>query len=256
MQFAIILQLALAPHRLAYPQNLPATRPAHSNLPATPPNLNLALSNARVYVAERCVAAGLGSYRSPLANPLLWGAENLCNLVFPEQFGAVRDWHDARVNSASSLLEAAVDEINDALRAQLPEASYTVTARVKSALSLFDKLFLRGKAANDMLALRIILKDNALGVPADLECHERCAEVAELVRRLWVEKGIARDYVSFPKANGYQSIHMNVQLPGNAPLEVQIRTEEMHSCAESGSASHDTYKLEAARSNHGLLVWH
>ncbi len=258
-----------APHLLHKPHHstMPTTRsqtppsypPTHSSVkirrrspppPLASPPAPLA-ARARCAAAAAVIAANYDVQKKfdnvPFASSAAKQFSELsCALLFPDQFAAVRSWHHQRARDAGVVLEAAEAELEYALASLLPVGSYSVESRVKSALSLFDKVFMRGKVVTDVLALRIVLDDAALGSAADPECLETCGDVAKTVGRLWESKA-ARDYIRAPKANGYQSVHMHVRLPSGVPLEVQIRTRTMHERAEHGSASHVAYKLDAAR---------
>eukprot|EP00611_Tribonema_gayanum_P016739 TRINITY_DN2913_c0_g1_i3.p5 TRINITY_DN2913_c0_g1~~TRINITY_DN2913_c0_g1_i3.p5 ORF type:complete len:205 (-),score=81.75 TRINITY_DN2913_c0_g1_i3:243-857(-) len=67
-------------------------------------------------------------------------------------------------------------------------------------------------------------------------------EVYAVVLSLWPQAGRYKNYVDFPKANGYRSIHTTVRLPTDMLMEIQVRTKAMHREAESGAASHSLYK--------------
>lgn len=106
--------------------------------------------------------------------------------------------------------------------------------------------------------MRIII-DAADGTPLDTEAgHRGCYRAECIVRALWREVPMRRkDYISGPKTNGYQSLHMAVEVPPAAEarkgqgaaqggtvdtVEVQIRTDSMHESAELGGAAHVLYK--------------
>lgn len=107
-------------------------------------------------------------------------------------------------------------------------------------------------AVNDGVALRVILKARKLhGDESDETTRARermlCYYVQDLVRSHWPETDESRvkDYIRYPKANGYQSLHHTSKITRNEQeffFEVQIRSEEMHRLAEFGVAAHWTYK--------------
>jgi GTP diphosphokinase / guanosine-3',5'-bis(diphosphate) 3'-diphosphatase len=88
----------------------------------------------------------------------------------------------------------------------------------------------------DIYGFRVIVKDVPL-----LSRARRAA------RPLQADPGKFKDYIAIPKANGYQSLHTTLFGPFGMPIEVQIRTDEMHKIAEAGVASHWLYKSSDAR---------
>lgn len=178
-------------------------------------------------------------------------SEALCALAFPAAFGAMRQWHERRAPSAAAELREAKQSVEATLAKFLPRGSYRVEGRVKSALSVFEKTVLRGKAVHDLCGLRVIVDADGEAERRAGGCSVRCEEVAfrvgeVLVNELqWSVSRPPKDYVTQPKPNGYQSLHLHLVLPGGAPLEVQVRTHCMHEAAERGSASHSRYKAAA-----------
>mmetsp|Transcript_26805 Transcript_26805/g.81129 ORF Transcript_26805/g.81129 Transcript_26805/m.81129 type:complete len:411 (-) Transcript_26805:711-1943(-) len=207
---------------------------------------------ARANFVHACLAA---SERASMADGVLrpprWLlsrlTEGACAAAFPHTFGAMKQWHSARASSAGSELLAAAAELEKRLASVLAPGSFEVQARVKSLPSLFEKVWLRGKRANDLLALRVVLDDSPRDEwqisPANRP-HSRCLEVRDLAASLWDEQGF-RDYIAAPKPNGYCSLHMQMRLPSGSNLEVQVRTRRMHEEAETGSAAHALYKQTA-----------
>ena len=112
-----------------------------------------------------------------------------------------------------------------------------VTGREKSPFSIWEKMQRRNVAfeqLSDIMAFRVVVPD-----------REACYAALGAVHSAYpVIAGRFKDYISTPKANGYQSIHTGVTLrhPRNQKIEVQIRTAEMHAVAEAGVAAHWGYK--------------
>ncbi len=112
-----------------------------------------------------------------------------------------------------------------------------VSGREKSAFSIWQKMQTRNVAfeqLSDIMAFRIV-------VPTREQCYMALGAVHNAFP---VIAGRFKDYISTPKANGYQSLHTGVTLrhPRNQKIEVQIRTREMHDVADNGVAAHWTYK--------------
>lgn len=141
----------------------------------------------------------------------------------------------------------------DAMR-ELAEAgirNFRADARVKGLYSLFRKLERKDwdiTKIYDILALRLI-------VPTLADCYSALGVVHKHWRPV---PGKIKDYIAFPKPNGYQSIHTTVYTGDGGAMEIQIRTEAQHREAQFGIASHLTYKevqgyVEGSRG--GGLEW-
>ncbi|MCQ2591440.1 MAG: RelA/SpoT family protein [Treponema sp.] len=140
----------------------------------------------------------------------------------------------------AAYLESAVNKIKSA--AYKHGIEVTITSRAKHFYSIYQKMRKRNKSASelyDLLALRILCENNT-----------QCYTLIGIVHSLWTPlDGRFKDYIAVPKANGYQSLHTTVMCEGK-PLEIQIRTYEMHNMAEHGIASHWLYKKGT---NHDLV---
>ena len=140
----------------------------------------------------------------------------------------------------AAYLEKAVNSIYKS--AEKMGISVTIKSRAKHFYSIYQKMRRRNKEASelyDLLALRILCN-----TPAE------CYTLIGIVHGLWKPMdGRFKDYIAMPKANGYQSLHTTVICEGK-PLEIQIRTYEMHNMAEHGIASHWLYKKGT---NHDLV---
>ncbi|HEX7250078.1 MAG TPA: bifunctional (p)ppGpp synthetase/guanosine-3',5'-bis(diphosphate) 3'-pyrophosphohydrolase [Burkholderiales bacterium] len=125
----------------------------------------------------------------------------------------------------------------DAIKKKLAEGRIDalVQGREKHVYSTYRKMIekrLSFSEVHDIFGCRVIVKD----VPA---CYLALGALHALYKPI---PGKFKDYIAIPKANGYQSIHTDLIGPYGVPVEVQIRTEEMHHLAESGVASHWMYK--------------
>lgn len=209
-------------------------------------------AGARADFVHACLAASErastadGGLRPPrwLLSRLTEGA---CAVAFPHTFGAMRRWHSERAASAGSELSAAAAQLEEGLAEILPRGSFQIQQRVKSLPSLFEKVWLRGKRADDLLALRVVLDDSPRDdwqISPSNRQHGRCLDVRGVAASLWDELAF-RDYIAAPKPNGYCSLHVALALPSGASLELQVRTRRMHEDAETGSAAHALYKQEA-----------
>jgi len=111
----------------------------------------------------------------------------------------------------------------------------TVEGREKHVYSTYRKMVekqLSFSEVHDIFGCRVIVAD----VPS---CYLALGALHALYKPI---PGKFKDYIAIPKANGYQSIHTDLIGPHGVPLEVQVRTEQMHRLAESGVASHWMYK--------------
>lgn len=154
--------------------------------------------------------------------------------VYPEEYERVRTLLEKRSSKANPILERERKHLQKRL-ADEGISDFSTSFRVKGLYSLYHKL--RRKEWNitevyDLLAMRVV-------VPNIEDCYRVLGIVHELWRPL---PHRIKDYIAFPKPNGYQSIHTTVAASGGNVLEIQIRTRRMHHEAEFGIASHITYK--------------
>src|SRR3954447_18416693 len=125
----------------------------------------------------------------------------------------------------------------DAVKKKLADGGVqaTVHGREKHVYSTYRKMIekhLTFSEVHDIFGVRVVVKD----VPT---CYLAMGALHGLYKPI---PGKFKDYIAIPKANGYQSIHTDLIGPHGVPVEVQVRTDQMHRLAESGVASHWLYK--------------
>ena len=133
-----------------------------------------------------------------------------------------------------------VGRIEAAIKARLAEAgiSAAITGREKHIYSIYRKMIekhLSFSEVHDIYGFRVVVKDNPI-------CYLALGALHGLYKPV---PGKFKDYIAIPKANGYQSLHTALIGPYGVPVEIQLRTEEMHRLAEAGVASHWMYKSDA-----------
>ena len=134
-----------------------------------------------------------------------------------------------------------VKKILEAIRVRLPEANIEaqVSGREKHLYSVYRKMtekHLSFSQVLDIYGFRVIVKDVG-------SCYLALGALHGLYKPV---PGKFKDYIAIPKVNGYQSLHTTLIGPYGTPVEVQIRTAEMHHIAETGVASHWLYKTSDA----------
>ena len=131
---------------------------------------------------------------------------------------------------------------------------YDITARTKSVYSVWSKMQRRHisfEEIYDLLAVRIVFdpKDNQ---PEKWQCWN----IYSLITDMYSPKPERiRDWVSVPKANGYEALHLTVMGPGGKWIEVQIRSRRMDEIAEKGLAAHWKYKGDNAEASNEVDKW-
>ncbi len=169
--------------------------------------------------------------------------------VYPKEFETVKKLVGEREKENAARLEKFSRSVKKALAKEGLTAIRT-DARVKSYFSLWKKLERKNmefEKVYDVLALRVI-------VPSIADCYQ----VLGIVHGTWRPlPGRIKDYIAFPKPNGYRGIHTTIFTGDGGIIEIQIRTEEMHRLAEFGYASHLAYKEKPPKAggNRLGLLW-
>ncbi|MBI3923911.1 MAG: bifunctional (p)ppGpp synthetase/guanosine-3',5'-bis(diphosphate) 3'-pyrophosphohydrolase [Armatimonadetes bacterium] len=160
--------------------------------------------------------------------------EDLCFLyTLPEEYAEL----EQDVHNRDRQFEETVVEATAALAEKLEKLGVEAKLehRTKHLYSIFRKIHRTHRTLDeiyDLVALRVIVNQ-----------VEECYSALGAVHSLWVPmKDRIKDYIAVPKSNNYRSLHTTVYGPGETPLEIQIRTWEMHRVNEFGIAAHWAYK--------------
>jgi len=164
-------------------------------------------------------------------------------ILHPRRNTEINELLAKRAPAREGVIEAATKEVAAALGNARVKAE--VTGRPKHAYSIYRKMIETGHAfeqIHDLIGIRILTDDIT-----------DCYAALGVVHTLWPPvQGRFKDYIAMPKFNLYQSLHTTVLGPAGKPLEVQIRTREMHTRAERGVAAHWSYKEGAVPED---LAW-
>lgn len=176
---------------------------------------------------------------APLANRLGMNAikteleELSFKVLYPKIYNEIVVLVARRAGQRDVYLRQILEEINEDLTAQHVDAY--VTGRPKDYFSIYQKMIVRGhdfENIYDLVGVRII-------VDSIRDCY---AALGAVHARWSPVPGRFKDYIAMPKLNMYQSLHTTVVGPGGKPVEIQIRTWDMHRRAEFGIAAHWKYK--------------
>ena len=187
---------------------------------------------------ERIASETLEIY-APLAhrlgmNTIKWELEDLAfATLHPKVYDEIVRLVAERAPARDEFLATVIDQVQGDLRGSKIKA--TVTGRPKHYYSIYQKMIVRGRDFTDIYDL--------VGIRVLTDSLRDCYAVLGVLHARWNPvPGRFKDFVAMPKFNMYQSLHTTVIGPGGKPVELQIRTHQMHRRAEYGVAAHWKYK--------------
>ena len=188
---------------------------------------------------------------APLAHRLgihnmKWQLEDLAfATLHPRKYQEIQRWVAQRRADREDYVEEAAEFLLAALAEAGIEAD--ISGRAKHFYSIYTKMSRGGKEFNEIFDLT--------GLRVQVESIKDCYGAVGIIHSVWKPiPGRFKDYIAMPKFNMYQSLHTTVIGPGGKPLEIQIRTYDMHQTAEFGVAAHWLYK-ERGQHDADKLAW-
>lgn len=171
-------------------------------------------------------------------NPIYHELEDLSlKYLYPNRYRVI----DKAIRTARGNRKEVVSKIQEAIQNQLTQyqIEYDIQGREKHLYSIYKKMTeksMKLSQISDIYGFRVIVKDTAA-------CYLTLGALHALYKPI---PGRFKDYIAIPKANGYQSLHTTLFGPFGTPIEVQIRSQEMHNIADAGVAAHWMYKTTDA----------
>lgn len=183
---------------------------------------------------------------APLADRLgIWEVKaKLEDLAFPYVYPEEHKWLMSQIKNRREEDERYLEKLKPAVEAEFNAEKINfarITCRAKHFYSIWKKLIkheMNFDRILDLVSMRIILRSS-----------EDCYRALGIVHSIWKPMpGRIKDYIAFPKPNGYRSIHTTVFGPEEKKIDIQIRTVEMDEEAEHGIAAHWFYEAEGKKS--------
>jgi GTP diphosphokinase / guanosine-3',5'-bis(diphosphate) 3'-diphosphatase len=167
-------------------------------------------------------------------NAIKWELEDLSfATLYPKRYDEIVRLVAERAPSRDTYLAGVSERVQTELRAAKVKA--TVTGRPKHYYSIYQKMIVRSREFDDIHDL--------VGVRITVDSEQNCYAALGVIHTIWSPvPGRFKDYIAMPKFNLYQSLHTTVIGPQGKPVEIQIRTGQMHRRAEYGIAAHWKYK--------------
>lgn len=170
----------------------------------------------------------------------------------PQEYESIRRKLEATASARELLFKHFAEPVDAKLKAM--GLNYEMKARVKSIYSIWNKMQAKKVAFEDIYdiyAVRIIF-DPLPGVDEKNQCWDIYSAITDIYR---IRPDRIRDWVSRPKANGYQALHLTVMGPDGQWVEIQIRSRRMDDIAEKGFAAHWKYKGNHVEEDTELDKW-
>jgi GTP diphosphokinase / guanosine-3',5'-bis(diphosphate) 3'-diphosphatase len=183
---------------------------------------------------------------------LKWELEDLSfQILHPRKYDEIKTMvAERRADREGHVAEAADQLTRELDKVDIPAE---ISGRAKHFYSIYEKMVKKGREFNeiyDLTAMRVIVERR--GEEGTRDCYGALG----LIHSLWKPMpGRFKDYVAMPKFNGYRSLHTTVIGPEGRPLEIQVRTREMHDMAELGVAAHWAYTGEGKRAASADQEW-
>ena len=180
-------------------------------------------------------------------NTLKWELEDLAfATLYPRMYDEIVRLVGQRAPSRDAYLAQVLGSVDADLRDAKIKAA--VTGRPKHYYSVYQKMIVRGHDFADIYDL--------VGVRILVDSVRDCYGVLGAIHSRWSPvPGRFKDYIAMPKFNLYQSLHTTVIGPEGKPVELQIRTHEMHRQSEYGIAAHWRYKTDGPQTKGDDMVW-
>ena len=179
--------------------------------------------------------------------------EELCfKYEHPESYAELSNKVETSAQERFEIYESFAEPVVKALDKMNIE--YEMRARVKSLYSIWKKMQAKGidfSEVYDLFAVRIIFEIYP-GMDEKKQCWDIYSAITDIYKR---RPDRIRDWVSHPKANGYQALHLTVMGPDGKWIEIQIRSRRMDDIAEKGFAAHWKYKENRIEEDNELDKW-
>jgi len=176
---------------------------------------------------------------APLAHRLgiqtiKWELEDLSfSVLYPKLYIEIESLVKQRTPKREEFVQTVIDKVKEDLKSSRIKGS--VVGRPKQYYSIYQKMIVRGREFDEIYDL--------VGIRVLVNSVRDCYAVLGSIHARWTPiPGRFKDYIATPKFNLYQSLHTTVIGPEGRPVEIQIRTHEMHQRAEFGVAAHWKYK--------------